>query len=205
MTTDSVIGRQCSTWDLSYRSSQAPRLAPTGRRVEPGERGIHAPLTVMERLVLHELPREQGKGERGSIPIDRRPDIDGFQYGEQVSLLVVQRGEECLPSQRAEIVLVLSRPIHSFCRQRGIVDTAHTDDVAQLLAKRREAVANPMWCPYAAGSSRRVGREVPLVVRDRTDKIGGQVIEHLAVPYKVIDRHWVILTSRFGVCSLKVT
>lgn len=44
--------------------------------------------------MLHELPREQGKSERGSIPIDRRLDIDGFQYGEQVSLLVVQRGEQ---------------------------------------------------------------------------------------------------------------
>lgn len=155
--------------------------------------------------MLHELPRELGKGEWGTIPIDRRLDIDSFQYGEQASLLVVQRGEECLPSQRADIVLALSRPIHSFCRQRGIVYTAHTDDVTQLLAKRREAVAKPMWCPYAAGSSRRVGREVPLVVRNRADKIGGQAMEHLAVPFKVIDRHWVILTSRFGVCNPKVT
>lgn len=179
-----------STRDRSCRSSQAPRLAPAGRRVEPGERGIDAPLTVMERLVLHELPREQGKGERGSVPIDGRLDIDRFQYGEQVSLLVVERGEECLPSQRAGIVLVLSRPIYSFCRQGGIVDTAHTDDVPQLLAKRCEAVANPMWCPYPAGSSGRVGREVPLVVRDRAHKIGGQAMEHLAVSYKVIDRHY---------------
>jgi hypothetical protein len=43
-------------------------------------------------------------------------------------------------------VLVLSRPIHFSCRQRGSVDAAHTDDVPQLLRKRREAGANPMRC-----------------------------------------------------------
>ncbi len=84
----------------------------------------------MERLVLHELPREQGKGERGSVPIDRSVVIDGFQCGEQVSLLVVERGQKCVPSQRAAIVLVLSHPIHFLSCQRGIVDTADTDDVA---------------------------------------------------------------------------
>src|SRR5215831_12277958 len=151
----------------------------------------------MDRLVLHVLPREQGKGERGSVPIDRRVDIDGFQCGEQLSLLVVERGQECLPSQRPEIVLVLSRPLHSSCRQRGIVDTADTDDVPQLLAKRREAVANPMWCRCAAGLSRRVGRKVPLVVWDRAHKIGGQAMQYLAVPYEVIDRHGVILAAVF--------
>ena len=51
----------------------------------------------MERLVLHQLPREQGKGERGSVPIDGRLDIDRFQYGEQVSLLVVgEKGDSLI-------------------------------------------------------------------------------------------------------------
>jgi len=176
-------------------SSQAPRPPPTVRRVEPGERGIDAPLTVMDCLVLHELPREQGKGKGGAVPIDGRADIDGFQCGEQGSLLFVERDEQCLPSQRADIVLVLSRPIHFFRRQRGIVHTADTDDMSQLLTKRRKAVANPLWCQYAAGLSRRVRRKVPLVVRDRAHKIGGQAVEHLGVPYKVIDRHAAILTA----------
>ena len=104
----------------------------------------------MDRLVLHKLPREQSKAERGSVPIDRHVDVDGLQCGEQVSLLVVKRGEQRLPSQRADIVLVLSCPIHPSRRQRSIVDTTHTDDVPQLLAKRREAVANPMRCRCAA-------------------------------------------------------
>ena len=145
--------------------------------------------------MLHELPREQGKGEEGAVPIDRRADIDGFQCGEQVSLLFVERGEQCLPSQRADIVLMLSRPTHFFRHWRGIVDTADTDDVPQLLTKRREAVANPMWCQYAAGLSGRDRRKVPLVVRDRAHKIGGQAMEHLGVPYKVIEQHAVILTA----------
>jgi hypothetical protein len=129
--------------------------------------------------------------------IDRRVDVDGLQCGEQVSLLVVKRGEERLASQRADIVLVLSRPIHLSRRQRGIVDTAHTDDVPQLLAKRREAVANPMRCRCAARLGRRIGRKVTLVLGDCTYEIGGQAMEHLAIPYKVIDRHDVILAARF--------
>jgi hypothetical protein len=43
-------------------------------------------------------------------------------------------------------VLVLSRPIHVSRRRRGIVDAAHTDHVLHLLARRREAVANPLRC-----------------------------------------------------------
>lgn len=31
----------------------------------------------------------------------------------------------------------------------------------------------------------------------RVHKIGGQAMEHIAVLYKVIDPHWVILTARF--------
>jgi hypothetical protein len=100
------------------RCSQAPRRSPAERRVEPGERGIDAPLTVMDRLVLHKLPREQREGKRGSVPIDRRVDVDGFQRGEQVSLLVIKRGEQRVPSlvskgglflQRYGIGLVLRR------------------------------------------------------------------------------------------------
>src|SRR5215831_429533 len=103
---------------------------------------------MMDRLVLHKLPREEGKGERGSVPIDRRVDVDGFQCGEQVSLLIVKRGEERLASQRADIVLVLPGPIDFSRRQRSIVDTAHTDDVPQLLAKPREVV--PIRCGAGA-------------------------------------------------------
>ena len=161
--------------------------------MEPGERGIDAPLTVMDGLVLHKLPREHREGKRGSAPIDRRVDVDRFQCGEQVSLLVIQRGEQRLPSQRTDIVLVLSRPIHFSRRLRGIVDTAHTDDVPQLLAKRPEAAANPMWCGCAPRLSGRVRRKVPLILRDSAHKIDGQSMEDLAVPYKVIDRHRVIL------------
>src|ERR1700688_3845709 len=84
--------------------SQAPRRSPAERRVESGERSIDAPLTVMDRLVLYKLPREQSKAERGAAPIDRRVDVDGLQCGEQVSLLVVKCGEERLPSQRDYIV-----------------------------------------------------------------------------------------------------
>jgi hypothetical protein len=143
-------------------ASQAPGCAPAERRVEPGERGIGAPLTVMDRFVLHELPREQGKCERGSVPIDQRVNVDGFQCSEQLSLLVVKRAEERRASQRADIVVMLARPIDFSGRQRGIVDTAHTDDVSQLLAKRRESVAYSMryWCPVRfSGRLRRSPRE----------------------------------------------
>src|SRR5580692_5543711 len=111
----------------------------------------------MDRLVLHKLPREQSKAERGSVPIDRRVDVDGLQCGEQVSLLVVKRGEERLPSQRADIVLVFARP------------------------------------DFAGGS----GVKSHLFSGDCTYEIGGQAMEHLAIPYKVIDRHGVILAARF--------
>jgi len=67
----------------------------------------------MDRFVLYELPREESKAERRSVPIDRRVDVEGLQCGEQVSLLVVKCLEQRLASQRADIVLVLSRPIHS--------------------------------------------------------------------------------------------
>jgi hypothetical protein len=69
--------------------------------------------------------------------------------------------------------------------------------VPQLLAKRREAIANPMRCRCAARLCRRIGRKVPLVLGDCTYEIGGEAIEHLAIPYKVIDRHGVILAARF--------
>jgi len=147
----------------------------------------------MDRLVLHELPSEKGKGERGSTPIDRRVDVDGFQGGQELTLLVVKGGHKSLTSQWAAIVLVLSRPIHFPRRQRGIVDAAHADDVPQLLAKWPEAIANPMWYRFAARLSGRVGREVPLVLGDRAHEIGGQAMEYLAVPYKFIDQHRLIL------------
>jgi hypothetical protein len=35
----------------------------------------------------------------------------------------------------------------------------------------------------------RIGRKVPFVVRDRTDKIDGQPVEHFAVAREVIDQH----------------
>ncbi len=182
------------TWiAIVWLPSQTPRRAPAERRVEPGERGIDAPLTVMDRLVLHELPREEGKCERGSVPIDQRVDVDGFQCGEKLSLLVVKRGEERPASQRTDIVIVLSRPIHFSRRQRGIVDTADTHDVPQLLAKRREAVANPIRRRCAARLSGRVGRKVPFILGDRAHKIGSQAMEQFAVPSKVIDRYRMIL------------
>jgi hypothetical protein len=65
--------------------------------------------------------------------------------------------------------------------------------VSELLAKRRESVANPMRRRCAAGPSARVGRKVPLVVGNGAHEIGGQAMEHLAVPNEVIDRHRVIL------------
>src|SRR6202047_3864324 len=149
----------------------------------------------MDRLVLHKLPREQRAGKRGSVPIERRVDVDGFQCGEQVSLLVIKRGEQRLPSQRTDIVLVLSRPIHFSSRQRGSADTAHTDNVPQLLAKRREAVANPMRCRCAPRLSGRVRRKFPLILGDCAHKIGGQSMEHLAVSHKVSDRARMILAA----------
>ena len=60
------------------RALQAPRRAPTVRRVESRQRGVKAPLAVMDRLVLHELPREVGEREWSPVPIDRRADVDGL-------------------------------------------------------------------------------------------------------------------------------
>jgi hypothetical protein len=46
-------------------------------RVEPCERRIQALLTVMDRLVLHKLPREEAKGgphkQRPSVVVIMRP------------------------------------------------------------------------------------------------------------------------------------
>ena len=152
---------------------------------------------MVDRFVLYKLPREQRKAERGSVPVDRCIDIDGLQCGKQASLLVVKRSEERFPSQRADIVLVLSRLIHLSRRQRGVVDTAYTDNVPQLLAERRKALANPMRCRCSARLSWRIGRKVPLVVGDCAYEIGGQAMKHLAIPNKVIDQHRVILPARF--------
>ena len=46
--------------------------------------------------MLHELPREEGKGERGFVRIDRCIDVDGFNCSKQVPLLLVERGEQRL-------------------------------------------------------------------------------------------------------------
>ena len=94
--------------------------------------------------MLHEFPSEHREGKRGSVPIDRCIDVDGFEHREQVPLLVIKRGQQRLPSQRPGVVLVPSRPIYFSRGQRGSVDTAHADHVAQLLRERREAAANPM-------------------------------------------------------------
>ena len=146
--------------------------------------------------MLHELPRQQREGKRGAVPIDRGADVDGRQCREQVSVLVIKPGEQRLPSHRTDLVLVLSRPIHLSRRQRGVVDTTHTDDVPQLLAKRREAVANPMWCRRVPRRSGWVRGKVPLILGDCAHKISGQSMEHFAVSYEVGDRHCVILPAR---------
>jgi hypothetical protein len=181
--------------ECSCRSSQAPRCSPTERRLESSEGCIDAPLTVMDCLVLHKLPREQREGKRGSTPVDRRIDVDGFQCGEQMLLLVIKRRQQRLPSQRADLMLVFSRPVHFSRYQRGSVDTAHTDDMAQLLAKRREAVADPMWYRCAPMLLGRIRRKVPFIVGDCTHKISGQSMEHLAVPHEIVDRHRMILAA----------
>src|SRR5215470_8935428 len=151
----------------------------------------------MDRFVLHELPREKGKAERSSVPIDQCVDVEGFQCNEQLSLLLVKRPDQPLSRQRAGIVLVLSRPIHFSRRQRFIVDTAHADHVPQPLAKWREAVTNPLRGRYSARLSSRVRRKLPLVLRNRARKISSQSVKHRAVPYEVPDRHRVILSSLF--------
>ena len=53
------------------------------------------------------------------VPNDRRVDVDGFQCGQQLTLFVVKRGQESLTSQRAAIVLVLSRPTRAARVTRG--------------------------------------------------------------------------------------
>src|SRR5262249_26112472 len=74
--------------------SQAPRRPPAERRIEPSQRGIDAPLSMMDCFVVHELPRKEREGERGAVPIDRRGDVHGFQTGEQLSLFVLERVEK---------------------------------------------------------------------------------------------------------------
>ena len=149
----------------------------------------------MDGLVLHELPREERKGERRSTPVDRRVDIDALESGDQLPLLVVQSAEQRLASQRSDVVIVLSRPIDRLRSQRVSVNTAHTDDMSQLLAERREAVADPMRRWWPTRSSWRVGRKVPFVVRDRMDKIHRQAMEDVSVPCEVVDRHRAILAK----------
>jgi hypothetical protein len=41
-----------------------PMTRASGAAVEPGKRGIDAPVTVMDYLVLHELPREGANAKR---------------------------------------------------------------------------------------------------------------------------------------------
>jgi hypothetical protein len=79
-----------------------------------------------------------------------RVDVDGFQCGEQLSLLVIKRGEERRASQRADIVIVLSRPIDFSCRQRRVLDTAHTDEsflALQQHSNRRTHAKHPKSNP----------------------------------------------------------
>src|SRR5437660_6199565 len=131
----------------------------------------------MDGLMLHELPCKQCKRERSSVPVDRRVNIDGLQRGKQLSMLLIKRWQKRLASQRADVVIVLSRPVHFSRRQRGIVDTAHADDVPQLLTKWREAVANPIRCRHATRLPGRIWHGVPFVLRSRTDQIPGPGVE----------------------------
>src|SRR5262249_6946266 len=152
------------------------------RRIEPGQGGVHAPLPMMDRLVLHEFPCEDSECEWSAIPVDRCADVHDLQCGNQVAMLLIERGEKSLSGQRAVIVLMLSRPIHLLCRQRGVVDAASADEVPHLLAERREAVANSTRWWRTVRSARWNGREVPLVFRDCAHKIHGQAVKNLAVP-----------------------
>ena len=117
------------------RLGEAPRCAPTKRRVEPCEGGINAPLAMMDRLVLHELPREEVERERRTIPIDYCFGIDGFECGEEFSLLSSSAARSSSRVQRTDIVIVFSRPVHFSRCQRGIVHAAHTDHVPSLACK----------------------------------------------------------------------
>ena len=97
--------------------------------------------------MLHELPCEKGKGERGSTPIDRRIDVDSFQGGQELTLLVVKGGQKSFTSQRAAIVLVLSGPIHFPPRQRRmrafltlwLPGTDHSSIGTQMVVERQLA------------------------------------------------------------------
>src|SRR5215510_6865890 len=143
----------------------------------------------MNRLVLHELPGEEGEGERRSIPVNYRVDVDRLQCGHQLFLLDVERGEKGLASERAGIVFVLSRPIHFSCQQRGSVDAADADHVSYLLRERRESESNPLRGARAAGLSWRIGREFPFVVRNGTDEVDRQAMKHSTVACEVVDQH----------------
>ena len=48
-----------------------------------------------------------------------------------------------------------------------------------------------MRCRHATKLPGRLGREVPFVVRDSTDKIDGQPVEHFAVAREGIDQHHI--------------
>jgi len=69
----------------------------------------------MDRLVLHELPHEERKAELSPIEIDRRINVDGVQYGDQLPLLLVQRAEEplsCQHTRRAAAACKTARTHH---------------------------------------------------------------------------------------------
>jgi hypothetical protein len=101
--------------------------------------------------VLHELPCEQGKCKRSTVPVDGRIDVDGFQYGEQLSLLVLKRRKEGFASQRTSIVIVLSGPIHLSGRQRGVVETPRTQTTCRSCLQNGPK-PGPILCGTAAQS-----------------------------------------------------
>lgn len=136
---------------------------------------------MMNRFVMHKLAGKESKGERRSVPVDGRIDIDSLENREESPLFLLEGWEERLTSERPLILIVFSTPVDFLRDERVIVHTAHTDDVSELFAKRREPLANPVWCRRAPRPSRRIGRVLPFVVGDGAHEVRRQCMEHFAV------------------------
>src|SRR5262249_46539826 len=108
---------------------------------------------------------------------------------EKIPMLVGESDEQRLAGQDAGVMIVLFREIRFLGHEGRVVDAAYADHMPDLLAEGGEAFAMTKRGQRASGSSGRIRRKLPFVVRDDFHKVDRHAVDRIPAPPEVVHLH----------------